>query len=308
MKKVTFSWCFGLFIIGVVLSLVGCSSVKSLFSGDQSTDYNELTYGKDYQTPTAKGTWSNDDVQSGARNVASAKSSYYDEKDQASAGTGKLDPTDDRVRQDIETGRGLAVANYNKGDRATRGDFLDSAPNDGSLWSNSNDANYFFTKGKIHSMGDIISVKVEDPMIKQMAEEIKKTLTPAEQEVEMALYTKNNAGAKDDKDLTAYRNVASEDLSSSEAEAVKAKMEKSVRWSQVDLASTIGVAPNEEIHAEVIDRYPNGNYKIRAIKRILYRGSSRMVSMVGVAPAADFDDKDVIASGKLYEYKLKVAR
>ena len=107
--------------------------------------------------------------------------------------------------------------------------------------------------------------------------------------------------------MSAYRNVASEDLKTDEAGEVKNRMEKAVRWSQVDLAKVIGFNPNEELRAEIIDRYQNGNYKIRAVKRVLYRGSSKLVSMVGVAPAVDFDEKDLIASGKLYEYKIKVA-
>ena len=157
-------------------------------------------------------------------------------------------------------------------------------------------------------MGDIISVKMEDALVKQFADEIKKRLTPAEQEVEMALYVKNSDAAKNDKDVEAYRNVASDDLKSSEAADVKQKMEKAVRWSQVDLTKAIGMTPNEELRAEIIDRYQNGNYKIRATKRILYRGSSKLVSLVAVAPANDFDEKDLINSGKLYEYKIKVAR
>jgi hypothetical protein len=124
----------------------------------------------------------------------------------------------------------------------------------------------------------------------------------------MALYLKNNSGAKDDKDLEAYRKVASSDLKTTDAEEVKTNMEKSVRWSQVDLTKAIGLLPSQEFRAEVIDRYQNGNYKIRAVKRIQYRGSSKLVSLVAVAPASDFDDTDLIKSGKLYEYKVRVAR
>jgi|GEM_PF-3077881 len=309
----------------MTLSLSACSTFNP-FKSDAPVDYNALTYGDQYRDsrpnartdvrmPEARASddWTTGDASSNAwsdrapANVpdsgqATASQSYYGNNDPA------LDPTDESVRQRIEMDRGLAVDHYRLGDRATREDFYDRSSGDGSLWSNENDANYFFTKGKVRANGDVISIKMEEPLIRQIADEIKKNLSPAEQEVEMALYRKNNALAKNDKDLSAYRNLDSDDLHSSEAEAVKERMEKSVRWSQVDLSSALGVSPKEELRAEIIDRYQNGNYKIRAVKRVLYRGSSKLMSLVAIAPASDFNDKDMIDSGKLYEYQIKIAR
>lgn len=292
--------------------VAGCTTPHLGFlKAGKAEDYNALTYGEDYsQNQNRQGRWGNvraeipgalpPSLSRTARGPASQAPSYYEPE--------ALDASEDMVRQRIESKRGEAHAAYVRGDRATRADFYDNAPSDGSLWANENDGNYFFTKGKVHAVGDIVSVKLEAPMIKQFAEEIKKSLSPAEQEVEMALYLKNTDGARNDQDLKAYRNVASEDLRSSEAEEVKNRMEKAVRWSQVDLAGVIGLAPAEEMRAEIIDRYQNGNFKIKAMKRVLYRGSSKMISFIAVAPAADFDEKDVISSGKLYEHKVRVAQ
>ncbi len=301
----------GLFMFLLILS--ACSTLNP-FRNEKAVDYNALTYGEaPSENQNKHGLWGRNpgeeprqgesDYRTPARNPSSVEShatSVYDEE--------ALDPSDESVRARVEARRGMTSLLKRKGERTTRSDFYDNAPNDGSLWANENDGNYFFTKGKVHAVGDIISVKLEESMIKQVAEEIKKSLTPAEQEVEMALYLKNSDGAKGDQDLKAYRNVASEDLKSSEAEEVKSRMEKAVRWSQVDLSKVIAMAPAEELRAEIVDRYQNGNFKIRAVKRVLYRGSSKLVSLVGVAPVVDFDEKDVINSGKLYEYKLHVAR
>ena len=304
-------------VVSLLTLLSACSTFQNPFSHNEPEDYNKLTYGDDYDNGKSRdGVWAStqDDSRTSYRDTPgdTASRSLASERKESTSGDDKLDPTDEHVRTQIENrrnGNGAVPANgYVRGDRATRSDFYDNTPNDGSLWANENDSNYFFTKGKVRTLGDIISVKVEDQMVKQFAEEIKKSLTPAEQEVEMALYRKNEAAAKDDADLKAYRNVATEDLKSSEAGDVKARMEKSVRWSQVDLSKVVGLTPNEELRAEIIDRYQNGNFKIRAVKRVLYRGSSKMVSLVAVAPVADFDDKDLINSGKLYEYKIKVAR
>ncbi len=294
--------------------LSACAGVNP-FRTDRSTDYNAITYGDEpaggsnrqgrwgggnVEVPRAKA----DDYDFPVRGPAASQSNIANASE---SGDEAMDPSEDNVRSKIEAKRGRTGPSYVRGDRATRADFYDNAPSDGSLWANENDGNYFFTKGKVHSVGDIISVKLDDPLIRQFAEEIKKSLSPAEQEVEMALYLRNTDGAKNDQDLKAYRNVASDDLNS-EAGEVKARMEKAVRWSQVDLSKVIGLNPQEELRAEIVDRYQNGNFKIRAVKRILYRGSSKMISLVAVAPVSDFDEKDMINSGKLYEYKIRVAR
>ncbi len=312
---------FGFFTVlsGLVSA---CSSLP--FNQEKPVDYNAITYGDDYKE--RGGDWAPHRVRIDRGNAGSESSdrsvySMQDTRNDSTSARGiasapvyedenrnaRLDPSNEQVRSEIAVGRGQAVANYKRGDRATKEDFWDETPNDGSLWSNEQDANYFFTKGKVRGLGDVISIKIEDPFIKQVAEEIKKNLNPAEQEVEMALYLKNNAAAKDDKDIQNYRVVASDDLKS-DAATVKERMEKAARWAQVDLSKVIGVAQNDEFRAEIVEKYPNGNFKIRAVKRILYRGASKLVSVIGVAPAADFDDKDAIASGKLYEYKIKIAR
>ena len=307
MRSLLLSLCF--------IPLLGACAGVNPFRTDRSTDYNAITYGDDASGGSNRqGRWGAGNVE-----VPRASADDYDfpvrgpaasHPNLANANEGSddaLDPSEESVRARIEAKRGRTGPAYIRGDRATKADFYDNAPSDGSLWANENDGNYFFTKGKVHSVGDIISVKLDDPLIKQFAEEIKKSLSPAEQEVEMALYLRNTDGAKNDQDLKAYRNVASDDLNS-EAGEVKARMEKAVRWSQVDLSKVIGLNPQEELRAEIIDRYQNGNFKIRAVKRVLYRGSSKMISLVAVAPVSDFDEKDMINSGKLYEYKIRVAR
>jgi len=308
-----------LVFMAMSFSLTACSGFG--LKSEEPTDYNAITHGMDdgngrplggawrsrtpeipeatYQHPYGES--SRSPSSHGSDDLRSGRTESNEEL---------LDPSDESVRARIEANRGQVrqSRNFALGDRATRNDFYDNAPGDGSLWTNGNDANHFFTKGKVRTPGDIVSVKVDEVFIRQIAEEVKKTLTPAEQAVEMALHLKNNDLAKDDQDLKAYRNVASQDLRSDEAQAVKNRMEKAVRWSQVDLSKAIALNPNEELRAEIIDRFQNGNFKIRAMKRVLYRGHSKMVSLVAVAPAADLDDKDMIQSGKLYEYNIRVAR
>jgi flagellar basal body L-ring protein FlgH len=308
---------YKIFLGLLLLTQVGCSTFPNPFRRETNEDYNALTYGEDYRE--RGGDWAPKKVRIDREDLYGSATPARERYQNSAEGELKnkatepvsiyadeaMDAADASVQQAIMVSRGKAVADYKRGDRATREDFLDDAPNDGSLWSNENDANYFFTKGKGRTVGDIISIKAEEQFVKQIADEVKKSLTPAEQEVEMALHLK---GADQSKLNQEFRSVASEDLKTSDATELRDKMAKAVSWSQVDLTKALALNPNEEIRAEVIDKYKNGNFKIRAVKRVLYRGSSKLVSMVAVAPAQDFDEKDSIPSGKLYEYKIKVAR
>ncbi len=287
-------------LVMMVVSLSACSTFKGVLSGD-SEDYNKLTYGADpspwdVRTPVETPRDRNGDP---SRTVASNSGDDSFEE---------LDPVDESTRTRIESRRGYSNQRQPGSERLTRNDFIDQSQGDGSLWTGENDGNYFYSKTKVRARGDIVSIRAEDELIKQIGEEIKKTLNPAEQEVEMALYLKNNPAAEGDKDVEAFRKVKDENLNTAAAENVKERMEKAVRWSQIDLSKAISLQPNEEFRAEIIDRFQNGNYKIKTVKRVLYRGSTKSVSVVAVAPAADFDDTDSIKSGKLYEYKVRVAR
>ncbi len=295
--------CTGVLLSISVFSHSGCSTMNPF--AKEAEDYNRLTYGDDYQG--RGGAWAPKKIRLSPND--SERGSVYDEE---ALGTHSALSRGERQ----PASREFSAISPQEKERFKKTDFYDDSPHDGSLWSNDLDENYFFTKGKSRGLGDIVSIKAEDSFIKQIAEEIKKTLTPLEQEIEMALYMKANppgaVGVKDEKNpqAGADRNMASlteEDLSANGAFQMRERMLKASQWANVDLTKSIGLQNNEEIRAEVIDRFKNGNYKVRAVKRVMYRGTSKLISIVGVAPANDFDEKDAIASGKLYEYRLKVA-
>jgi hypothetical protein len=77
----------------------------------------------------------------------------------------------------------------------------------------------------------------------------------------------------------------------------------------VDIYSALELKPGETMMGEILERYPNGNFKIRVVKRVPYKkGPLRLVSVVGIVKGSDINDEtDVINSGKLYEYRVAVA-
>jgi flagellar basal body L-ring protein FlgH len=78
--------------------------------------------------------------------------------------------------------------------------------------------------------------------------------------------------------------------------------------SDIDLAPVLQMKAGDTVMTEIIERYPNGNYKVRGTKRVPYRGGYRMLTMVAIAKSADIGEDDTIGSGKLYEYRLETLR
>lgn len=79
-------------------------------------------------------------------------------------------------------------------------------------------------------------------------------------------------------------------------------------FADIDIKSQLGIQEGDVLVGEIVERYPNGNYKVRATKKIPFKGSSRFISLVGIARAADIADDDTVSAGKLYEYRIKAFR
>ncbi|MBY0469824.1 flagellar basal body L-ring protein FlgH [bacterium] len=74
----------------------------------------------------------------------------------------------------------------------------------------------------------------------------------------------------------------------------------------VDISKAYELKAGETIMTEIIDRYPNGNYKLRGTKRIKFRNGYKYLNLVGIAKSTDVTPEDTIPSTKLYEYRLEV--
>jgi flagellar L-ring protein FlgH len=211
---------------------------------------------------------------------------------------------------------------YKNGSRATRADFVDESQNEGSLWASDGQTNYYFTKNKIRGVGDILSINVEAELMKDIGIESRRTLTPREREYEMGLAqerirsrvlglpspdgdTKEQAAnpAQPNRAPAAAGKPGEQVASAHEAEVPPATI------ADVDVAKSLAMKAGDPMMGEIVERYPNGNYKIRATKRIPYKGGPpRFVSLVGVVKGSDITEDDTVPSGKLYEYRVEAAR
>lgn len=237
---------------------------------------------------------------------------------------------------------------YKKGPRATKDDFVDQSQEEGSLWASSGQTNYYFTKNKIRSPGDLVTVVVEPELYRDIGIEVKRTLLPIEKDMELAVVQKKMrtkfladlegtrkdnltssaaspertpasptaavASDKVDAQPSPGPSPSAQPLESSVGPAVQSEeIERLVpraSLSDVDISQSLDFKPTETMMGEIVERYPNGNYKIRTMKRIPYKkGPPRLVSVIGIVKSNDINEEtDVINSGKIYAYRVEVSR
>ncbi len=206
---------------------------------------------------------------------------------------------------------------YKNGVRATRADFVDEDTNEGSLWASDGQTNYYFTKNKVRGVGDILTIKVEDGLVQDTAFEVGRTLSPAEREHELNVVQERirrqiaSTKEAEKKDTPPEITTGKKDDAKQAAYAAPVDSEGKERkasWADVNLKEAVQFKAGDAIMAEIVERYPNGNYKIRGTKKVQYRDRSRYATLVGIAKGTDMAEDDTIQSGKLYEYRLEVAR
>jgi flagellar basal body L-ring protein FlgH len=200
---------------------------------------------------------------------------------------------------------------YRNGSRATRADFVDDSQNEGSLWASGGQTNYYFTKNKVRSVGDIVTLKIEKELYDNISTEVRRGLTPGEKDREILFAQERinkDTAAKSEALATAAptRAPASD---GSEPEAVATPTARDATVADIDVSKSLAVKVDDTMMAEIVERYPNGNYKVRATKRIpLKSGAPRLMSLTGIARGPDIGEDDVVPSGKLYEYRIEALR
>jgi hypothetical protein len=161
--------------------------------------------------------------------------------------------------------------------------------------------------------------------------EVRRSLTPREREAELML-AQNRLNAKTfglpDPDAPVDPNAPKDSIASSQAAPARKpaaigpdgkpveaaqppepKEPPQATMADIDTSRSLEVKSGDTLLAEIIERYPNGNYKIRGVKKVPYKvGQPRLITVVGIARSADIGEDDTIASGKLYEYRLEATR
>lgn len=218
------------------------------------------------------------------------------------------------------------------GRRVTRADFLDRSKDEGSLWASDGQSNFFFSKNRIRTVGDLVTIQLEAPFVKDVVTEVTRTLSESDREAELMLaqerlkaqayglpepmapgmqdQTASNApDASGRAPASAGGNVSNQQQAGSTADAAKKDIKVAeATYNDINVAKSLAIKSGDTIMAEIVERYPNGNYKVRGTKRIRYRDGFRLVRVVGVVKGSDITEDDQVTSGKLYEYRLEAQR
>jgi flagellar L-ring protein precursor FlgH len=183
-----------------------------------------------------------------------------------------------------------------KSGRVTKKDFYEMAnKNENSLWTEDGQQNYLFAQNKIKSPGDLITIIIDDGLRNDMIFEVKKLLPPEYRDREIIVpgITKNNVVSSVDK--TKEKNENSESNNTNSSQSV-------TRVLNQDSSSS------DRITAEVLERFPNGNLRIRGIKRIPFKTKTRNMEVIAIIRNSDIDASDSISSSKFLEHKVELYR
>ncbi len=206
-----------------------------------------------------------------------------------------------------------------KDTRVTKFDFWDDSPREGSLWAPDGQTNFFFTKNKVRGPGDIVTIQVEKDIVQDTVSEISRTLTPEEKEVELGLaQDRLRAKALGHPDPTAKAGEKPPEKKEVRAPAAAGTEKKPVEEEEIsipkatladiDVSKSVELNAGEQILAEIVERFPNGNYKIKGTKKIRYHNNPRVLTVLAVVKGTDISEEDTLNSGRLYEYRLEVLR
>lgn len=329
MKLSSVRWTVGSLLLLAALGLSGCSGK---WMGGLRRDFDDDAYAS--RGPTVGGVWTergllSEDME---EEPLPERSERVGHSDRAPASTGwnqsgswvnedqyhaaRRDSRRAPLSMSESLDEPIRQKPYKNGRRATRADFVDENSNESSLWASDGQTNYFFTKNKVRSTGDILSVTIEAELLRDMGVEIARNLSEEDRETELELAQERlrqqaQGAGTDQVQSTAAAPGRTEGEGYNSQPAGNKKDEAEVRRATVadiDLSRSLGIKAGDTIMAEIVERFQNGNYKIRGIKKVPYRNGTRTVSLVAIVRGPDISDEDVIPSGKLYEYRLDATR
>lgn len=197
---------------------------------------------------------------------------------------------------------------YQDSARATAEDFIDKQQEAGSLWASNGQTNYFFVKNRIKGVGDIITLTLQGEIIRDIANEVKKTLTQQELDAEIMEYADMRRSPASMAANAANATAAADANGAAGTNKAQASAVELPTYQTLDIRQSLGVKEGEPLMVEIMERYPNGNYKVRGTKRVPYKGSTRLVSVVGIIKNEDISENDTVGSEKIYEYMVKAYR
>ncbi len=311
-------FCF-IFLVafgGVILGTVsGCAKLMGSLRRDLD---DTVLY--EPSPPTVGGRWSERELLSDDRgperpSFVSRGAVGHVDRSPASISMSEEDSTEEVQRPPVLAQEYLQQKPFKNGPRATQADFVDDSTQEGSLWASSGQTNYYFSKNKVRGIGDIVTINIEQEMLRDIQSEVARTLAPREKEIELATAQeriraktlgledptlKKEGGVAAARAPAGAKGASASSINEDEINIPKATTQ------DIDVSPFVEIKAGDTMLSEILERYPNGNYKVRATKKIQYRKTPRLLTLMGIVKSTDISEEDVLNSGRIYEYRLEV--
>lgn len=160
--------------------------------------------------------------------------------------------------------------------------WAESQKNENSLWNGEGQSNHLFAQNKLKMPGDLITVTIEDGLRKDMVNSVRKLLPPEYRDAEIRV-----------PGLT--KDVAAADQRAPAGQPAPAAAAPTSTY-------------DDMLTAEVLERYPNGNVRIRGIKRVPFKREVRNIEVLAIVRGTDIDESDTVKSSKFFEQRVELYR
>lgn len=197
-----------------------------------------------------------------------------DSRSDSVAGT-PVDLSGERAKQGRVTARNFFSENYK---------------NENSLWAEEGQSNFFFAQNNLKLKGELVTVLIEEQLQKAMENKVRQFLPEEYQSQDIVV-----PGLTDHK-VAAATNAPASPGSSAQSPAVAGAAN----------SNGGGVHPNELMTAEVLERYANGNIRIRGMKDIPLKSGVKHLEVLAIVRSKDIDEKDQVKSGKFFEQRVEL--
>lgn len=152
--------------------------------------------------------------------------------------------------------------------------------NENSLWHDDGQTNFLFSRNRTKAPGDLITVQIDERLRADMVNSVRTLLPPEYRDAEIRVpgLTKEKAAA----DTRAPAGAPTQ--------------------------AAAATGTEDLLTAEVLERYPNGNLRIRGIKRVPFKRQVRNIEVVAIVRGQDIDERDVVDSSKFFDHKVELYR
>lgn len=174
----------------------------------------------------------------------------------------------------------------------------DNSPS-GSIWEQTGQQNFLFSRNMQKNVGDLVTIKIEDKTKKQLTDEYEAEYINITTQKEQGQYISNLLGEKDTYSRAEVKKMLKKSAKNSEKLSSKKKASKSGKNR---------ILSSDEMTARVVQLMQNGSYKIQGIQAITLSKKPYKMILSGLIKASDIEPDDSVLSSRLINTQVKFVK